>query len=61
MERVQQETLAFLHRLEPSQLAAVGTHPVFGKTTAGQVLRIMALHDGLHRRDILQLLRETDG
>lgn len=58
MEDVQQETLGFLQRLEPGQLAVAGMHPVFGDTTVAQVLRVIALHDGLHRRDILKLLRE---
>jgi uncharacterized damage-inducible protein DinB len=61
MEQAQQETLSFVRSLEPGQLALTGAHPVLGETTVGQVLKIIAFHDGLHRRDVLRLLREMGG
>lgn len=56
----QQETMALLDTLDDGQLMVTGTHPALGKISVAQVLRIIALHDGLHRRDVLQLLREMD-
>ncbi len=60
LEAAQQETMAFLDRLDDGQLVVTGTHPALGRISVAQVLRIIALHDGLHRRDVLQLLREMD-
>lgn len=54
----QTETLAFLDGLEADELAISGCHPALGEVSVGQVLRIIALHDGMHRRDILQLRQE---
>ncbi len=60
LEAAQQEMMALLDRLDEGQLMVTGTHPALGRINVGQVLRIIALHDGLHRRDVLQLLREMD-
>jgi hypothetical protein len=56
----QQEILAFLDGLEVEQLAIVGMHPALGEVTVGQVLRVIGIHDGMHRRDILNLRREME-
>lgn len=56
-----QATLALLDELDDEQLAARGQHPALGEVNVGQILRVVALHDGLHRRDVLGLLREMGG
>ena len=53
-----QVALAFLDSLAPSELAIAGLHPALGEVSVGQVLRVIALHDNLHRRDIQRLLRD---
>ena len=60
LETAQQETMACLDTLDGGRLLVTGTHPALGGVTVAQVLRIIALHDGVHRRDVLQLLREMD-
>lgn len=57
----EEKTLAILGGLDVSQLAVAGTHPALGTVTVGEVFRIIGLHDGLHRRDVLRLLREMNG
>lgn len=54
----QEATFAFLDSLEATDPARRGSHPTLGEVTVGQVLRIMGLHDNLHRRDVLQLRQE---
>jgi len=54
----QEATLAFVAGLEAKDLETRGAHPALGEVSAGQVLRVIALHDSMHRRDILELLRE---
>ena len=58
LEAGQRETLAFLEGLEPEQLAITGTYPALGKVSVSQSLRIIPVHDNLHRRDILRLRQE---
>ena len=58
LEAAQQETLAFLDGLDAEELSISGSHPALGEVSVGQVLRIIALHDNLHRREVLRLLRE---
>ena len=58
LETAQRETLAFLDGIDAETLAATGSHPALGHVTVGQALRIIAVHDGMHRRDILKLLGE---
>lgn len=58
MEAAQQATLAFLKGLDAEKLAITGAHPALGEVSVGKVLRIISLHDGMHRRDVLSLLRE---
>lgn len=60
LQAAQQATSAFLSNLDAQTLEARGTHPVLGKVDVGQALRVIALHDSLHRRDILKLWREMD-
>jgi uncharacterized damage-inducible protein DinB len=58
LDAAQRATLGFLQDLSTEDLALVGNHPALGKVNVGQVLRVIAVHDGMHRRDILSLLRE---
>jgi len=58
LETAHQQTLAFLDRLGAEKLDIVGLHPALGEISVGQVFRVIALHDSLHRRDIVQLVRE---
>jgi hypothetical protein len=53
-----EETLAFLDGIDTEALTLTGIHPALGEVSVGQVLRIIALHDGLHRRDITKLREE---
>ena len=46
--------------LDAEKLEARGAHPALGEVSVGQALRIIALHDSLHRREILKLRREMD-
>jgi uncharacterized damage-inducible protein DinB len=54
----QEATFAFLDGVDRLTLARRGSHPALGEVSVGQVLRIMGLHDSLHRRDVLQLRQE---
>mgnify|MGYP001244297783 CR=1 FL=1 len=58
LKAAQDATLAFMAELEAKDLEARGVHPALGEVSAGQVLGVIALHDSLHRRDIVKLLRE---
>lgn len=58
LQAAQQATAAFLAELTQEELDARGEHPVLGKVNLGQALRVIALHDSLHRREILKLRRE---
>jgi uncharacterized damage-inducible protein DinB len=60
LQAAQQATSVFMANLDAETLEARGTHPVLGEVSVGQALRIIALHDSLHRREILRLLREMD-
>jgi uncharacterized damage-inducible protein DinB len=61
LDAAQQETLAFLRDLNPHKLSISGLHPALGEVSVGQVLRIIPIHDNMHRRDILGLLAEMRG
>jgi uncharacterized damage-inducible protein DinB len=56
----QRATFEFLDGLDAEQLAISGSHPALGEMSVGQVVRVIGLHDGLHRRDALTLRREMD-
>jgi uncharacterized damage-inducible protein DinB len=58
LDAAHQETLAFLRRLDAEKLSTTGSHPALGEVTVGQVLRIIPIHDNMHRRDVLRLLAE---
>jgi uncharacterized damage-inducible protein DinB len=58
LDAAHQATLAFLAALDAEQLSVVGSHPALGEVSVGQILRVIALHDNLHRRDVANLQRE---
>ena len=58
LQAAQQATSAFMASLDVETLEARGEHPALGEVSVGQALRIIALHDSLHRREILKLRRE---
>lgn len=60
LEMAQQATFEFLDGLDAEKLEITGSHPALGEMSVGQVLRVIGLHDGLHRRDLLQLRREME-
>jgi uncharacterized damage-inducible protein DinB len=58
LDAAQQASLDFLNQLDDEQLGRTGVHPALGEVTVGQVLRVIGVHDGLHRRDIANLRRD---
>jgi uncharacterized damage-inducible protein DinB len=60
LEAAHLQTLCFLASLDAQKLSITGTHPALGEVSVGQVLRVIALHDSLHRRDVVQLVREMN-
>jgi uncharacterized damage-inducible protein DinB len=60
LDAVHQATLAFLEALDAEQLSVAGSHPASGEVSVGQILRVIALHDNLHRRDVFNLRREMN-
>jgi uncharacterized damage-inducible protein DinB len=56
----QRATAAFLAELDDAALNIRGTHPALGEVSVSQVLRIIGLHDNLHRRDVSALLQEIE-
>ena len=60
LQAAQQATSVFMADLDAETLEALGAHPALGEVSVGQALRIIALHDSLHRREILKLRREMD-
>jgi uncharacterized damage-inducible protein DinB len=60
LEAAQQASFAFLDGLDAETLARTGTHPALGEMSVGQVIRVIGLHDNVHRRDLLRLLGEMD-
>jgi uncharacterized damage-inducible protein DinB len=60
LKTAQQASFAFLDELDAETLARTGAHPALGEMSVGQVIRVIGLHDSLHRRDLLRLLEEMD-
>jgi uncharacterized damage-inducible protein DinB len=46
------DTLAWLDTLTPAQLERIGEHAVWGKQSVKGMMRILVIHDRLHRGDI---------
>jgi uncharacterized damage-inducible protein DinB len=58
LQSAQERTLAFLDGIDTASLDRAGSHPALGQVTVGQALRVIAVHEGMHRRDIVKLLDE---
>ena len=58
LHAAQEATFEFLEGLDAEGLAATGAHPALGEMSVGQILRVIGLHDNLHRRDLVQLRQE---
>jgi hypothetical protein len=57
-----EDTMALLDSQDPAMLTITATHPALGHMSVAQVLRIMALRDGMRRRDLARQrdqMRET--
>jgi hypothetical protein len=55
------ETYAWVETLTPDKLTRSGEHGVWGEQTVRGMLRILALHDRAHTRDILKMVGQVDG
>jgi uncharacterized damage-inducible protein DinB len=61
LDEGQRAAFEFLDGLDAEKLARAGLHPALGQMTVGQVVRVIGLHDGLHRRDVIHLRQEMGG
>lgn len=46
------DTLAWLETLTPADLERSGTHAVWGKNTVREMMRVLVIHEKMHRGDI---------
>ena len=53
-------TVALFESLTDEQRDLIGPHPVAGEIAVGDIFRVLALHDGLHLRDIQAILNDGD-
>jgi uncharacterized protein (TIGR03083 family) len=51
-----ERTITLFNRLTEDQLARSGPHPALGEMTAGNIFRVIAMHEQMHTRDIAALL-----
>ncbi len=51
------QTVRFLASLDETALERRGPHPALGEMSVGDILRIIALHEGQHLRDIQAALK----
>ncbi len=56
-----ERTIALFNRLTEEQLAQSGPHPALGEMTAGNVFRVIAMHEQMHTREIAALLDTQKG
>jgi uncharacterized protein (TIGR03083 family) len=56
-----ERTIALFNRLTEDQLVRSGPHPTLGEMTAENVLRVIAVHEQMHTRDIAALLETHKG
>jgi uncharacterized protein (TIGR03083 family) len=54
-----ERTITLFNRLTEDQLARSGPHPALGEMTAGNIFRVIAVHEQMHTRDIAALLDST--
>jgi hypothetical protein len=55
LEEARRRTIALLNHLTEEQLSRQGVHAVWGEITIAQQLRIIHIHDQMHRRDKMKL------
>lgn len=55
LEEARRGSLALLNHLTEEQLSHQGVHAIWGEITVAQRLRIIHIHDQMHRRDIMRL------
>ncbi len=60
LESQRTRTVILFERLDDDQRARTGPHPVLGEIAAGDIFRVLALHEGLHLRDIQTILNAED-
>jgi len=51
-----ERTIMLFNLLTEDQLARSGPHPALGEMTAGDILRVIAIHEQMHTRDIAAAL-----
>lgn len=56
LEAQRARTIELINGLTAEQLELSGPHPILGDSTVEQILRIIAIHDQLHLRDINAIL-----
>lgn len=60
LSQVRAQTLAALEGWTAEQLGLATFHPVWGDTDIAGLIRIIAIHDGLHRKDVETLKEMKD-
>lgn len=58
LESTRADTRALLERIDREALAHRGTHAVWGEMDVAGLVRILYLHDIMHRNDVARRLRE---
>jgi len=57
LAKQRQKTVALLNQFNQAQLELVGRHPAFGEMSVKQIFDIIATHDQLHTKDIVEALK----
>ncbi len=60
LAEARQITVQTIDAITPDEFAHVGTHAVWGQKSVEGLLKILYLHDIMHRNDIARRLVETD-
>ena len=55
LDEARRRTTTLLNDLTEEQLSRQGAHAVWGQRTVAQQLRIIRIHDQMHRRDVMRL------
>jgi hypothetical protein len=55
LQAVRQETLSTLVDLTDEQIALPASHPFWGSVTVGELFRIIAIHQEMHRKDVVKM------
>lgn len=59
LHSVRAQTLSLLESVSAAQLAHRGTHAIWGEKDAAGLIKILYLHDIMHRNDVARKLKET--